>query len=127
MEKLHFKGSIKTPDIVLDSAKGIISIKGRSLHENATDFFAPLEKWINEYCLHPAAKTTVTFALDYFNSSSFRAFRKIIQVLDIIAGDPDKELQVNWFYEVGDVNARESGELLSEQLSIPFHFVELDE
>ena len=53
MEELRISPTKNTPEIILNP-EGIIRIKGRSIHENVTDFFEPVEEWVSEYIKNPA-------------------------------------------------------------------------
>ena len=44
MKELKIEPTKTSPEIIL-SPEGSIRIKGRSIHENVIDFFAPVEKW----------------------------------------------------------------------------------
>ena len=71
---------------------GIIKIRGRSIHENVTDFFKPVHQWIDEYIKDPADLTCVDMMLEYFNSASAKVFIQLLQkltyVLAMYAGIP---------------------------------------
>ena len=73
MEELRISPTKNTPEIILNPL-GIIRIKGRSIHENVTDFFEPVEDWISEYITVPADITSVDINLEYFNSASAKVF-----------------------------------------------------
>ncbi|MBK7710420.1 MAG: DUF1987 family protein [Bacteroidales bacterium] len=78
MEELKFTPTKYTPEIILNP-EGKIKIKGRSIHENAVEFFAPVEDWISEYILAPANVTSVDISLEYFNSASAKIFIGLLQ------------------------------------------------
>ncbi|NMD02313.1 MAG: DUF1987 domain-containing protein, partial [Bacteroidales bacterium] len=44
MKELKITPTKTSPEIIL-SPEGSIRIKGRSIHENVNEFFAPVEKW----------------------------------------------------------------------------------
>ena len=48
MEELRIQPTKNSPEIVL-SPDGLIKIRGRSIHENAAEFYESVETWINEY------------------------------------------------------------------------------
>ena len=78
MEELRISPTKNTPEVILNP-QGIIRIKGRSIHENVTDFFEPIEDWISEYITVPADITSVDMNLEYFNSASAKVFIHILQ------------------------------------------------
>ena len=56
MEELRIPPTKTTPEVILHS-EGIVKIRGRSIHENAADFFIPVDQWITEYIDNPADLT----------------------------------------------------------------------
>ncbi len=78
MEVLKFAPTRNTPEIVLNP-DGMIQISGRSIHENAAAFFAPVEEWISSYMNSPANITNVDMALEYFNSASAKIIISLLQ------------------------------------------------
>ena len=68
--QLYRKDQTKSsPEIILDPG-GIIRIKGRSILENASDFYQPVLEWVEEYVRVPAALTCIDINLEYFNSAT---------------------------------------------------------
>jgi hypothetical protein len=109
---------------VLMNPDGIIKIRGRSIHENVTDFFEPVDLWITEYIKNPAECTYVELNLEYFNSASAKVFIQLFQKLTYVKLK-NKKLVFNWYYEAGDEDILERGEYFSSILDIPFNFIKL--
>jgi len=123
MGKLRIEKGKNTPEIILDP-EGVIQITGRSIHENAEEFYQPVEEWINEYIKNPADITVVNIHMEYFNSASARVFIKLFQKI-IYVTVKDKKYIFNWYYDEGDEDILERGEYFSAVLSVPFNFIEL--
>lgn len=123
MEELRISATKNTPEVLLDP-KGIIRIRGRSIHENVTDFFAPVEQWITEYIVHPAEVTCVDMSLDYFNSASAKVFIHILQKVTYVALR-HKKFIFNWYYEDGDDDILERGEYFASVLDVPVNFIKI--
>jgi hypothetical protein len=123
MEELRFLATKNTPEIILDP-EGRIKIKGRSIHENVTDFFAPVESWITKYILDPAEVTYVDLNLEYFNSSSAKVFVHLLQKISYVTLK-HKKFVFNWYYEEGDDDILERGEFFSTVLDVPFNFIKI--
>jgi hypothetical protein len=123
MEELRFSPTKNTPEIVL-SPQGIIRIKGRSIHENVTDFFEPVEDWISEYIAVPAEITSVDMNLEYFNSASAKVFIHILQKITYVSLK-HKKFVFNWYYEEGDDDILERGEYFASVLDVKFNFIKL--
>jgi hypothetical protein len=123
MEELRISPTKNTPEIVL-SPQGIIRIKGRSIHENVTDFFEPIENWISEYIAVPAEITSVDMNLEYFNSASAKVFIHILQKITYVSLK-HKKFVFNWYYEEGDDDILERGEYFASVLDVRFNFIKL--
>ncbi|HLN19795.1 MAG TPA: DUF1987 domain-containing protein [Bacteroidales bacterium] len=121
MKELRITASKNTPEVLLNP-EGVIRIRGRSIHENVAEFFAPIEEWINEYIEIPAESTQVDINLEYFNSASAKVFIHLFQKLTYVALK-DKKYIFNWYYEDGDEDIYERGEYFSSILDIPFNFI----
>lgn len=123
MEELRYTATKNTPEVILNP-EGKIKIRGRSIHENAVDFFAPVEEWVSEYILSPANVTSVEIALDYFNSASAKVFISILQKVTYVTLK-HKKFVINWYYEEGDEDILERGEYFSSILDVPVNFIKI--
>ncbi len=121
MEELRILPTKNSPEVIMTS-EGIIRIRGRSIHENVIDFFAPVEAWINEYIKTPADLTCVDINLEYFNSASAKAIIHLLQLVTYVQLK-HKKFIFNWFYEEGDEDILERGEYFASVLSVPFNFI----
>jgi hypothetical protein len=104
---------------------GNIKIRGRSIHENVTEFFIPVNVWIDEYIEDPAEVTSVDMVLEYFNSASAKVFIQLFQKLTYVQLK-NKKLIFNWYYEDGDEDILERGEYFASVLDFPFNFIKLN-
>lgn len=123
MEELRIPATKNTPEIILNP-EGIIRIKGRSIHENVTDFFEPIEDWISEYITVPAEITSVDMNLEYFNSASAKVFIHILQKITYVTLK-HKKFIFNWYYEDGDDDILERGEYFASVLDVRFNMIKL--
>jgi hypothetical protein len=123
MNELRFSPTKNTPEIILNP-DGIIKISGRSLHENAVEFFLPVEEWVSEYILSPANVTSVDLSLEYFNSASAKIFISLLQKLTYISLK-HKKFVINWYYEDGDEDILERGEYFASILDVPVNFIRI--
>ena len=123
MEELKFAPTKNTPEIIL-SPDGKIKIRGRSIPENASDFFDPVEDWISAYILAPANVTSVDISLDYFNSASAKIFISIMQKITFVTLK-HKKFIINWYYEDGDEDILERGEYFASILDVPVNFIKI--
>lgn len=123
MDVLRIAPTKNTPEIILNP-EGIIKIRGRSIHENVTDFFAPVEDWISDYILAPAEVTYVDLNLEYFNSASAKVLIHLLQKITYVSLK-HKKFIFNWYYEDGDEDILERGEYFSSVLDVPFNFIKI--
>ena len=112
-----------SPEIILNP-EGIIKIRGRSILENAKDFFQPVEEWFDEYILDPADVTCVDITLEYFNSASAKVFIHMLQKITYVTLK-NKKFIINWYYEEGDEDILERGEYFSSVLDVSFNFIKI--
>jgi hypothetical protein len=123
MQELRIVSTKNSPEIIMNP-DGLIKIRGRSIHENVTEFFQPVGDWINEYIDDPADVTCVDMVLEYFNSASAKTFIQLLQKLTYVQLK-DKRFIFNWYYEDGDEDILERGEYFSSVLDVPFNFIKI--
>ncbi|MCX6254367.1 MAG: DUF1987 domain-containing protein [Bacteroidia bacterium] len=124
MEELKISPTKNSPEIILNP-EGMIRIKGRSIHENVTDFFTPVEDWVSGYIEAPAELTCVDMNLEYFNSASAKVFIHLLQKITYVTLK-HKKFIFNWYYEDGDEDILERGEYFSSVLDVPFSFIKIN-
>jgi len=124
MEELRISSSKNSPEIIMNP-DGIIKINGRSIHENVTEFFEPVEDWVSEYIRTPGDITSVDINLEYFNSASAKVFIHLLQKLTYVTLK-HKKFIFNWYYEEGDEDILERGEYFSSILDVPINFIKVD-
>ena len=124
MEELKISPTKNTPEILLNP-DGTIRVRGRSIHENVTDFFAPVEDWITQYIIDPAELTCVELNLEYCNSASAKVLIHMLQKITYVSLK-NKKFIFNWYYEDGDDDILERGEYFAAILDVPFNFIKLN-
>ncbi len=108
----------KTPEVILDKDNSVFQVSGRSIVENAHEFYAPILSWLTEYFKSPNTSTNLVFNLDYLNSSSSLQIMKMIFIFEHHKNNND--LKVIWKYESEDEMSRERGEELQDSTEINF-------
>lgn len=126
MEKFLLDGSAKTPQINFDHITGVLELRGRSIPENSVEFYAPLNKWLDEYENSPIDKTVVDVRLEYFNTSSSKCILDLFKRLEKMNGKLT-QVQVNWYFETEDEDMAEAGEDYQAIVELPFEIIEVDE
>jgi hypothetical protein len=121
MQETRIPATKNSPEIIMNP-DGMIKIRGRSIHENAAEFFSPVNEWINEYIENPADVTCVDMTLEYFNSASAKVFIQLLQKVTYVQLKHKKYI-FNWYYEEGDEDILERGEYFASILDVPFNFI----
>ncbi|MDR0941524.1 MAG: DUF1987 domain-containing protein [Bacteroidales bacterium] len=120
MENLEISGTSKIPTINFNANTGILLIKGKSILDNASDFYLPIINWLIEYSACPQPKTILNIDLEYFNTSSSKCILHIFRKLETIAQN-NVEVSIQWFYNADDVDMLEAGENYESIINVPFH------
>ncbi|HCC71050.1 MAG TPA: nuclear pore complex subunit [Bacteroidales bacterium] len=123
MDQIYIESTKSSPEISLNPT-GTLRFKGRSIHENAQDFFESVISWVGKYINDPADTTFVDIQLEYFNSATAKYIIVMLQKLKEVRLK-DKKYYVNWFYEEGDEDILERGEYFASVLDMEFNFVEI--
>lgn len=124
MNNLEIPGTQKTPSVFFNSNTGTLELKGRSIPENAIEFFKPLVEWLEEYSKSPQAQTQANIHLEYFNTTSSKCILDIFRKLESINKQDNTEVVINWYYEQDDEDMLEAGEDYQSILKIPFKMIE---
>ncbi len=124
---LEIKSSNKTPYIKFDPNTGVLEMKGRSIPENAVEFYKPLVEWLDKYAQDPKENTVVNVQLEYFNTSSSKCILDVFKKLEDINKQEGKDVVINWYYEEDDEDMLEAGEDYQSILKIPFKMIEMEE
>jgi hypothetical protein len=114
-----------TPKVILDP-EGVIMIKGRSMINNAAEFYKQIEEWIDLYIDNPADLTTVDICLEYFNGVNSINFNSLLKKITKVKLK-DKLFVINWYYEEDDEDILAQGENISSVLDIPVNLIMLSE
>lgn len=117
--RLHIERSEDTPEVSFDASLGMYTISGRSLPENAYNFYQPVIEFVKSHIVKTGIKNTFTIQLDYFNSSSGRFIFELLTILEEYKLN-ENNLLVIWRVEKDDELMIEKGEELQSMLKIPF-------
>ena len=120
---MHIQGTKTSPS--LDIAGGIFEIKGRSIPEDAYDFFSPLLRELSLYIENPEPKTEIYFHLEYINSGSKKYITNFLAKLNEFY-QGGKDVVIHWHYDYDDESMEELGNDLKSMIQIPFNIIEVD-
>ncbi|MBA7538755.1 hypothetical protein ES705_31032 [subsurface metagenome] len=110
MENLYIEGSDSLPTVQFNT-DGLLKISGRALPENAFEFFNPLITWAKEFSKN---ELTIEINLEYFNTAVSKQLHDLLKAVE--SNQKYKKINVKWFYEDGDDEILESGEIYEELL-----------
>ena len=120
-----------SPKVVLDPVNNKFEISGESRPENASKFYEPIVKWLEQYQAvlfyqkgqsGKANKVVFDISLDYFNSTSAKHLLDILKQLDTYYNE-GHEAVIRWFYYEQDEDMRDSGEEFSKLINVPIEFI----
>ena len=126
MNLISIEVTESTPAIRCDFENEFIQIAGRSIPEDAIEFYSPIIKWLKDYQKSSKQNLKLIFFLDYINSISFKMVFEILLITEKIKQD-GKNVSILWKYEEDDDQILDEGSYFSSKLDIPFSFEEVPE
>jgi len=121
MKNLLIASTAQTPFVSFNSQNGIMEIKGRSIPEQADEFWIPIIDWFDLYLLKPSNHTTFKIDLEYFNISSSKRILTLLYKLNNLAKLTDN-VKVEWYYRLADEDMFEVGQDYKYMIKVPFEF-----
>jgi len=119
LQPLTLAATEDTPEVSFSASEGLFRLKGRSLPENAWQFYQPLIEWTRAYCAAIQQDTRIELHMDYFNSSSGRYLFEILTIMELESRDKSR-FHVHWYAEAEDELMIEKGEELQGLLDLAF-------
>lgn len=110
-----------TPSIRFDIEQNTYSIEGRSLAENAMEFYGKAIDWIDLHLQNRKTKACLAVKLDYCNTSSYLGLAQVLHKLEELNKN-GSSFSVNWLYEEGDEDWLEDGQNFQEAVDLPFMY-----
>ena len=123
MENFKIAETEDTPNIDFNAESRVFTISGRSLPENAIEFYAPVLEWADK-TLDESEPTSFVFEIkiEYFNTSSSKQLAKFFLLIEKYV--EKHTININWFYEKEDLDMLMSGNQYSKFLKLNFTFIE---
>lgn len=125
MDSLFIDPTHKTPRIQLNMDNGEFMISGRSIPEDAREFYEPVKKWLENYFRRETPATTFLFEIYYFNTASSKMILDIFYIVKH-AVEKKHEVKVIWGVEKNDEEMLEAGEDYAAIVNIPFEYRTID-
>ena len=126
MNTLSIKETQHSPNVHCNFESGLIELTGKSLPDEAYDFYEPILQWVEKYSETPQPNTTINIHLVYFNTSSSKILLELFKKLAGIY-DGEHTVTVNWHYLIDEEDMLEAGEDYQAIVKIPFNFIETKE
>lgn len=124
MDIFHIEQAEVTPRVSIDSDKGHIVITGKSLPEDSTEFFLPVENAVKEYISKAKQNTNIDLSLEYMNSSSQKRIIEILSLFEELINQ-QKVVNINWHYPDDDDDILDEGKDLAKVLQLPINFISM--
>lgn len=122
MQKLEIQKTRETPLILFDKAADTFKISGRSLPENAFEFYRGAVEWLTAYSEEPNDSTNLEIHLEYLNSGSLKQIFALIYLVEDIM-ELGKEAQITWIYNEKDELMFQKGMELKNFLEVSFEMI----
>jgi hypothetical protein len=119
MQAINTESTEDTPKVILDASSGKFEMSGRSLPEDAAEFYQPILNWLTTYSVSPNPETIFEVKLEYFNTASSKLILDVLTKLEDIAN-----AKVHWYYYEDDEDMEEAGEEFSELIEVDFELKE---
>lgn len=122
MEALRVPSTIKTPEVLFDPANQVFEIKGKSVPDDAEDFYSNVLQWFEDYVANPCETTVLKIDLEYFNISSSKRLLFLLYKLNELRAK-NKDVRVQWLYNEEDEDMFEVGQDYAFMVKVPFDFI----
>ena len=124
MRNIFIPATQRTPEVQLKT--GLIRLIGRSVPADPGTFYQPLYKWIEEYSKKKIKKTKIELDFEYINTASTKWLFNLLQLL---GNKPEltDSLTIYWYYEEGDDDMVELGDIFKSLIPINFRLIKTKE
>ncbi len=121
MDQLYIQSTALTPEINFSPADGIFTIRGKSIPEDAEEFYQPVLDWVDDFANSSGEGVHLTIELEFFNiSSSKRILFLMYKLNDLV--DKGTNVKITWSYKENDDDMFEVGQDYAFMVNIPFEF-----
>jgi Domain of unknown function (DUF1987). len=122
MSPLFLTGTGETPGVTLDKDSEIFEFTGKSLPEDAKEFYGPILSWFDAYLEDPRAQTTLKMKMDYFNTASSKMLLEVFERVKTLQDD-NLKVVIEWHYHEDDEDMYDAGQDYSDMVGVPFEFI----
>ncbi len=122
METLRIEKRIDSPLVIADGESGLFEVSGKSLPEDAVEFYKPLEKYVLEYVKSPKSKTVINLKLEYLNTSSSKKLLDIVGYFEKLPAQ-GYEVELYWYFHEDDQDMIDEGNEFAHMTTLKVNFV----
>ena len=122
MDSLFIESTKITPKVDFKNT-GVFVLEGKSCPVNVNTFYNPIFQWIDDVSIE---EVNFDINLEYINSASVKKIFELLRHLD--SNKNIKNIKIFWYYEEGDDDLLETGQVLEELLTrLEFKYCEYTE
>lgn len=121
-ERYSIEPTKRSPWIVFEP--GRLFIMGRSIIENPSIFYDPALKWVAGFTKEWNGKTRIDLGFEYINTGSTKWLYILLKELSELR-DINETTSINWYYEQGDEDMRDLGNIIKSLVECRFTMVEV--
>ena len=114
-----------TPRIIIDPAKNVFEITGKSFPEDSKQFYKQVFDWLEKNSSDLPSNIDFKFNLFYVSSSSIIAIKQLLLKLKEI-GKKGVDVRILWHYDADDEDIRKTGEDYVKVTQLDFRFISND-
>lgn len=118
MNKFEITGDGSRPSVLLDPYEQVLKIEGRSILEDAADFYQPILDWITDYVAEPFESTVLEVRLEYINTSSSKCLVDLFHSLEPLVPTANT-VRINWHYNQNDDDMEDAGKDFDAVVKVP--------
>lgn len=114
-----------TPQVSFNPNGRVLRICGDSYPENSFTFYAPITKWVRDI-FENGQGINLDINVSYMNSSSTKCMLDLLDLMEAAHGK-QIEVSVTWRYDRDNPRSLDLAEEFSEEVTLPFHIVEMNQ
>ncbi len=115
MDVINIEGTEDTPKVVFDKSANVFEMSGRSLPEDAAEFYQPILDWLDTYAADSNPTTAFAMKLEYFNTASSKLILDVLTKFEEIENS-----KILWYFYDDDEDMEEAGEEFEELVDVEF-------
>lgn len=122
MKTIIKNATATSPYLELNGEKGKITINGRAIDYNPSDFWNSIFNWITDYMESSSEAITINLNFEYINTLSTKKLFTLLKLIEFNAGKK-MNIKINWICDMDDEDMIELGEDINSLLTCKMNFV----